>query len=235
MTTFPNHGKLDCRVCFNGNSSTETYGEWGLLNNPGHWGSSNPEILILGFSKGLKQAKAFENAPFDTVAFKDMRHRLKDALVSIGAFPTDLSIDSIFTSDEKRFASSSMFRCTVSLNGKTSGNLIGSMFKDNPIAPAKTCTDKYLKHLPSNLKLILLLSTDDKYIEGCKDLIKNLHSETFSDVNSVSYKAGGVYWVHISHPSTENGWYNKWVNDSSISTSGRKRALAEKTVRYALA
>ena len=80
-----------------------------------------------------------------------------------------------------------------------------------------------------------ITGTDDAYIEGCKELIKNLHNETFREINPVSYKAGGVYWVHISHPSTENGWHNKWVKDPPSTTSGRKRALAQKVVTHVMA
>jgi hypothetical protein len=109
------------------------------------------------------------------------------------------------------------------------------MFKERPIAPAYTCTEKYLQHLPSRLKLILLLSTDDSYIEGCKSLIRELHKSTYKEINAVAYKAGGVFWVHISHPSTENGRHNKWVSDPPTTTSGRKRALAAKIVQHALA
>lgn len=56
------HGKQNCRACFDDPSlywNSKTTNEfvvgkkrWRLRANPGYWGASNPEVLVLGFSKG---------------------------------------------------------------------------------------------------------------------------------------------------------------------------------------
>ncbi len=51
----PAHGKIECRVCYQDSKekAIEPALRWRMDNNPGAWGSSNPEYLVLGFSKGF--------------------------------------------------------------------------------------------------------------------------------------------------------------------------------------
>ena len=55
-------------------------GEWRIDNNPGYWGSSAPEILVLGFSKGTNQRSTL---PFDRIAFNGARENLREILTAL--------------------------------------------------------------------------------------------------------------------------------------------------------
>ena len=71
----PRHGKLSCRLCFPVGQAIVTGGEWQARNDPGHWGGSNPKILVLGFSKGKTQSDVYAGGAFDEVVFNGMRER----------------------------------------------------------------------------------------------------------------------------------------------------------------
>lgn len=51
----PTHGKIECRVCYQSTKEKviEPALQWRMVNKPGACGSSNPEYLVLGFSKGF--------------------------------------------------------------------------------------------------------------------------------------------------------------------------------------
>ncbi len=68
------HGPLQCRACYNGNEPTLVLGDWRLHNTPAYFGSSDPEILVLGFSKGANQNKVAARGDFDKIAFAKARH-----------------------------------------------------------------------------------------------------------------------------------------------------------------
>ena len=69
--TLPNHGKLACHRCFNSCSEKDfkPHPLWTLRNDPGAWGGTEPEVLVLGFSKGSTQANIYEHGEFEDVAF----------------------------------------------------------------------------------------------------------------------------------------------------------------------
>lgn len=56
-----------------------------VVNDPGAWGAADPEILVLGISKGFTQARALESGEFDSVPFRGIRDRLQEALRSFYA------------------------------------------------------------------------------------------------------------------------------------------------------
>lgn len=47
--------------------------------------ASSPTILVLGFSKGFTQARAFQDPAFEEIPFEGMRERLTQALRALGA------------------------------------------------------------------------------------------------------------------------------------------------------
>jgi hypothetical protein len=233
MHLLPEHGKMSCRACFSSTHCVEQFENWELLNNPGHWGSRNPEILVLGFSKGLNQAKSFADDDFDDVAFKGFRPRLTQVLTTLGLISESENIDEKLRASETRFAFASLVRCTLSLNSKTSGKLIGKMFRGSPISPAVECTSRFLSELPDHLRLVVMLSTDNIYIEGCKKQISSLHSSSFEVINEVCYRTGRVTWVHAAHPSHTNGWHGRWLDAPVSTTSGNKREKAKQGIALA--
>ena len=84
MSSLPAHGRISCARCFGGcaewgRTSIEENG-WVLENNPMAWGAADPEILVLGFSKGVRQSGPFLSKPFETIAFAGMRDRLAECV-----------------------------------------------------------------------------------------------------------------------------------------------------------
>jgi hypothetical protein len=60
-----------------------------------------------------------------------------------------------------------------------------------------------------------MLGSGDSYIAGCKNLIRSLYGARFSDINEVAYQTPGVIWMHITHPSGTNGYFNPWMNGAA--------------------
>ena len=129
------HGPQSCRACFVGQEETLAIGDWRLQNNPGYYGSADPEIIVLGFSKGANQNKVAQQGNFDKVAFANARHRLQDVLKTLKIMPSNRGIDSIMTGQEKEFGVASLVRCSFCKmkNGvcKTSGDVIPSAFSNS--------------------------------------------------------------------------------------------------------
>jgi hypothetical protein len=83
------HGPIQCRLCFGSAERTLELGDWRLHNNPGYYGSTNPRVLVLGFSKGANQNRAAEEGNFDKIAFAKARHRLQAVLEVLKLMPSD--------------------------------------------------------------------------------------------------------------------------------------------------
>src|SRR5690606_40399555 len=49
------HGWNACRACHHAGGDLRVEGDWHIRANPGYWGASAPEVLVLGFSKGANQ------------------------------------------------------------------------------------------------------------------------------------------------------------------------------------
>ena len=224
------HGRLQCRLCFNGSEETLSVGDWRLRNNPGYYGSSDPEILILGFSKGANQNRVAQDGNFDKIAFAGARHRLKAVLETLKLMPTDRSIDALMTAREKQYGIASLVRCSFCKmkNGvcKTSGDVIPSAFTNESTLPIiQRCASAYLSKLPVRVKLVILLATSDSYIAKTKFIFSQLYANAL-DINDVAFRAGGALWIYATHPSPGNGHFDSWVSGGAETPSGRKRILA---------
>jgi hypothetical protein len=224
------HGPVNCRACFRGNEESIDLDSWRLQNNPGYYGSSDPKILVLGFSKGLNQARAAEAGSFDKIAFAGARPRLRAVLETLGLMSVDRDIDAIMTRSERDFGVASLVRCSFSKlkNGvyKTSGDVIPSSFS-NPetLGIIRTCAERYLRHLPARVRLVILLGTGDVYIAKTKALFQDLYP-SFHDENPVAFRTDKVLWIYAAHPSPGNGHFDAWARGSASTKSGRKRELS---------
>lgn len=231
------HGPQACRQCFEGAQSELRLGDWRLVNNPGYYGSSSPEILVLGFSKGANQSRAAEQGDFDRIAFANARHRLQQVLQVLGVMPEGRDIDSLMTPKEARFGIASLVRCSFSKlkdgKWKTSGDVIPSAFKDfDTLNIIRTCAAQHLGALPKSVRLVVLLGTDDRYIESTQALAKKLHGD-WKPLNPVAFTAGGALWVYATHPSPGNGYFKAWTEGPADEKSGRKRELVLEAMRQA--
>lgn len=234
MTQGYSHGPISCRTCYLGSETVMELGDWRLHNNPGYYGSSSPEILVLGFSKGANQNKTAERGDFDKVAFAKARHRLQEVLEVLGIMPRDKSIDALMTATEKTFGVASLVRCSFCKmkqgSCKTSGDVIPSSFANSAtLKIIETCSKKYLGALPGSTKLVVLLGTSETYIKKTKELIQRLYND-FNPVNHVSFFAGGALWLYATHPSPGNGYFRAWVDKGVEDQSGNKRILAQQAL-----
>ena len=216
--TFPKHGRIDCSICFNDNRPTKYVEDWKINNDPGAWGSHNPEVLILGFSKGSTQAEIYESGDFEDVPFAGCRDRLTKVLKAVGILNEEEHIDEKISKNEKRIALGSLVRCSLTRknsktgNYETSGSLINKSFKEIPEIVGN-CTTEFLKELPLSIKVVVLLGVDRNYIKNCKELFKETLDRNLIAVNDVSYKVNGKLFIHLAHPSPANGHLNSWLKD----------------------
>jgi hypothetical protein len=237
-TQFPGHGRIACRKCYSGQSDTEVVGRWQMVNDPGAWGSSNPKVLILGFSKGFTQASAYKFGRFEDVPFKDMRHRLIEELRVLGIIGPAETVDEKMVAGEKHLAFGSLVRCSLSRMSdkgtlECTSQVMPKAFTEDISANLRRCAETYLSKLPETLRLVLMLGTTDSYIEGCRNVVRSIHRAEFSDINPVSYRTGRVIWTHISHPSGLNGHHPKWMSGDITTKSGRKFHWAMDAIRQA--
>lgn len=232
---FPTHGKIGCQICFPAGQSVITNGLWRARNDPGHWGSSNPRILVLGFSKGKTQADAYANIVFDEVAFDQMRDRLALILQALGLLKSHEDINSKFRPDERDFAFASLVRCSLVRQGSTSGALVVRAFEEaQALGFVQTCSTRFLRALPERLRLVLMLGTNDRYIEHARELIRSLHPGV-TQFNPVAYGHLKVLWVHVAHPSRANGHFREWLDgDAESSKPAWKRELAKQAISFFL-
>ncbi len=234
MTQGYSHGPISCRDCYTGAEEIMVLGDWRLHNNPGYYGSSSPEVLILGFSKGANQNKTALEGDFDKIAFAKARHRLQVVLETIGIMPRDRSIDALMTAKEKKFGVASLVRCSFcKMKGgtcKTSGDVIPSSFTNKAtLNIIETCLRKYLGVFPISTKLVVLLGTSETYIKKTKEIFKRIYAE-YKPANHVSFFAGEALWVYVTHPSPGNGYFNAWVQKGADDQSGNKRILAQESL-----
>ena len=234
------HGPIDCRQCFpSSDSSTLVLGDWRLNNNPGYYGSANPEVLILGFSKGATQNKAQASEDFDSIAFAGMRDRLQAVLEVLHLMPGNCSLNDMLMGREERFGFASLVRCSLykMVKGKatTSGPVVTSAFKQKEaLNIIESCARTYLRDLPSSLRLTLLLGTNKTYMRNVKAIFSGMY-DSFEDINEVAFYAGNVLWVFVAHPSPANGHFRAWLSEGDVlNQSSSKRVLAAKAINMYL-
>ena len=208
----PAHGPIDCIDCYP--SSIPRGGDyakngWKIERNPGSWGSHDPVVLVLGFSKGPHQCHdilSAEERDFDAIPFRGMRPKLTKILQRLGLLGCDDDIGRHINAAESDFAFGSLVRCSLSrldeANGEytKSGSLIRTLSKNPDVDFVRRCICNFLGTLPSRLRLVVLLGNDDAYIETCITALRQVHPGLHR-LNPVTYHTGGVVWVHVVHPS----------------------------------
>lgn len=242
----PKHGKIECRACF-GNKHEKIHKpneKWKIVNDPGAWGGgSDPEYLVLGFSKGSTQANYYDSGSFEDVAFAGLRPRLTEALRVMNVISETETCDMKISDPNSNIAFGSLIRCSVSrIDNKLSqkngvdtyactGSLITKSFLEIP-AIIDNCTNRYLTDLPSSLKAVFLLGNSDLYVENCMAILEKLFQSDFKRINSMAVFADGKLWIHLAHPSGLNGHFKTWLNESTSSGLKRieARAALEKVV-----
>jgi len=224
------HGWIYCRQCFTGEKDVQPVGDFLILNNPGYAGSSTPKTLVLGFSKGATQIKTARQTGFDKVAFAGMRDRLQKVLTRLGLMPGDQCMDELMTSKEEVFGFTSLVRCSLcKKKGEaylTSGAVVTASFRvEETRILIRRCVNTYLAHPPGSLERVVLLGTNQVYIEETRHLFEELYPD-YESINPVAFRASGAIWVYAAHPSPANGSFNAWMDAEPTQPSGMKCRLA---------
>jgi len=135
----PKHGPITCDECksFMNHVRTKTHGiysydvlsttgdELVLENNPLSFGASNPDVLILGFSKGGNQNKKLETSQactntkivddekFRSIAFHTHQPKIEKILKEIGIISEKEAFDELLDPIESLFQFGSLIKCSL--------------------------------------------------------------------------------------------------------------------------
>ena len=214
---------------------------WKLTNNPIAWGSSNPKVIVLGFSKGDTQVDQIDKSDINDVLFKGMRNNLTKMLQILGLLEENEHLNEKISGEEKEFHFGSLIRFSVSKIDKDKGifvnsgsDIIGEFTRNGEIREflMKHFRD-FFNDFPSRTKLFIMLGNDDRYINFCKDLMCKFHDD-IKQINGVSYGNNKVTFVHVIHPSGLSGIHLKNWLTSKEGKQAQKREEAIKIVNSVL-
>ncbi|MBW3243546.1 hypothetical protein KUV57_12810 [Epibacterium sp. DP7N7-1] len=235
------HGPMTCRVCWKSSEGTEKDlhdGKWRLVNDPGYWGAPDPEVLVLGMTKGTTQAQemseAFQNGTFDTVAFGGFRQRLLEALQIVGMMQGVQDISPYLTAASLDWGFASIVRCSLTArdqNGSYRGNsgpVIRGMRSPEGAQIMSACVKEHLTRLGSRNRLVVLLGNDENYFRAIKQAMLSAFGsyDPLPGAGNTAFRAGGRLFVHIGHPSPLNGHFSTFRTGSPETGQGRKRVQA---------
>lgn len=147
-----------------------TEGDWRTTANPLAWGSTSPELVVLGFSKGPTQAGALTSTPHDQIAYKGSRLNVGKILAHVGLIPKAPAetlrreVDELIANPAGRFHFGSMIRCTVERFDRKAGRWTGTgggmldKFAASAFGKevAGNCVRAFLGDLPQRTKLIVM-------------------------------------------------------------------------------
>lgn len=234
-TVAPQHGPIACMSCFAEDFTagcTLAADGWRVDNNPGYWGASAPEVLVLGFSKGANQSRAM---PFDNVAFNNARSNLREILAALRIVDSDIDIDACFTAGEKKLGFASLVRCGLGKEtspGKyvTSGDVVrNAVASSGPVRRFfDNCTMRFLGSIPESVRIVVLLGLDRPYVEAVYERMKELHPSIIRR-SELAYSTYKTTFVHVIHPSPlATSHRQAWLRDdvSKLASSRREVAAA---------
>lgn len=238
------HGPVQCDTCWTTTTSntSQERGGFRLVRDPGYWGAGQPEVLVLGMSKGNTQANAYGRQSFEQVAFKGIRSRLLQLLQAVELIPceeTAAQFERRFCQGEREFGFASVVRCSLSAWSEAKqhytaeGPLVLRAFNDRSdgYAFVKACINQHLVRLPPRTQLVVLLGNSDAYIAAMRSAL-GVERGAVSALNPVAYSSRNVLFVHIAHPSRGNGHFGNFIRGEG--TSGQKLEWARAALRSRL-
>lgn len=241
------HAKIDCTKCYTNQSviwgettqtlGTESPARWRIENTPATWGSENPEVLVLGFSRGQNQSHARQ--PFDQVAFSGMRKQLTKILQRLELLKGYEIVDTKIRADEKDFAFGSLIRCSIAQwdsrterYAKSGGGILTACMKDKASrVVAKNCINRFFSTLPERLRTIVLLGNENKYVNHCRELIA-AEVPGIRTINAMAYGNDKLLCVHTVHAKAQGRYIPNWLDgEPNPGSQAEKRALAVAAVQ----
>lgn len=246
----PVHGRIDCAVCHGistgifDRTRTEKDG-WRITNNPLAWGGSDPEIIVLGFSKGPTQAGALSTAQHDAIAYKGGRSAVAKILHHLGLIDRADSkiVDHLISDRSGRFHFGSLVRCTVerydtkseAWTGTGGGMLDKFVQSELGNLATRNCGSNFLGSLPPATRLVLMMGmgAGGNYIKSCRSLFGKIRPGNWRSVNDVAYADDDIVVVHSEHFASQGALLPNWLSGNAHER-GRLGLLAKEAVAYAL-
>ncbi|MET0029676.1 MAG: hypothetical protein ABW101_18745 [Candidatus Thiodiazotropha sp.] len=251
MDTLPKHGRIDCNRCFKDSAPVEfdqhKTGDsgWRITANPLAWGNAEPQVVVLGFSKGPTQAGALANTPHNEIAYKGSRKNVAKILSHVGVLNIPASADPVTAVDRAiadtggRFHFGSLIRCTVERYDDKSGTWKGSGggMLDKFVATcfgrtvASNCVREHLANLPGKTRLVVMfgLGTKLNYVRESFKLYSEVRPGNWRWINDVAYTDGNVVVVHVEHFASQGALIPNWLG-----STGHERARLGQQARDAV-
>ena len=253
-SSLPVHGRVSCTRCFSGcgpvefDSTQRGDGDWRITNNPLSWGNAQPEVVVLGFSKGPTQAGALGRSAHDEIAYKGSRGNVAKILAHVGLLQCEsqedpkAAVDALIADRQGRFHFGSLVRCTVERREKDiwKGSGGGMLDKFNATLfgrdVAANCTKQFLGGLPSSTRLIVMFGMGSKgnYVRASFDLYQRARPGPWRWINDVAYTDGAITVVHVEHFASQGPLIPQWLGERDHPRQ-RLGAMAQSAIRVALA
>lgn len=232
MSCLPSHGRVSCNKCFKSkpvfNQTESIEGDWKITYNPLAWGNTEPEIVVLGFSKGPNAKTALKTKKHDEVAYDGGRQNVGKILAHIGLIDGCSTsddfrhrIDELIAEKNGRFHFSSLIRCTVEQfdqkNGKWSASGGGMLDKfvatQFGAAVTQNCVEQFLSNLPASTKLIVMFGMGSKmnYVQASFNIFKQVIAGDWEKINDVAYTNGRLTVVHVEHFQSQGALIPNWL------------------------
>jgi hypothetical protein len=250
MEGLPAHGRVPCALCHRGEPyafdalRTEDQG-WRITNNPLAWGNPEPEVLVLGFSKGPTQVGSLVRQPHDQIAFRGGRTNLAKILHHAGLLPMPESrlVDRAIADQNGRFHFGSLIRCAVERfdskdrdwRGTGGGMLDKFVVGDFGKGVLENCSSRFLGKLPERTKLLIMLGLGSRgnYVSACRQALMKARPGTWRTVNDVAYTDGKIMVVHTEHFASQGALLPNWLSGEKHER-GRFGILARDAVKLAV-
>jgi hypothetical protein len=217
---------------------------WRITANPLSWGSSEPEVLILGFSKGPSQAGELQRLAHNEIPYRKGRKQVGKILSHLGLLPAahpdqlKMMVHKAIADVDGRFGWGSLVRCTVERFDKKTQTWVGSggmidEFMEHEFGRriSRACATKFLRNLPDRTKLIVMfgLGSRGSYVASARRAIEAARPANWRMVNDVAYTDGNITVLHVEHFASQGANIPNWlgVNDHPRSRLG---LLARKAV-----
>lgn len=252
MPSLPAHGRVHCSHCFGGaetifDCTRKADDEWRITSNPLSWGSTTPEIVVLGFSKGPTQAGALASTPHDQIAYKGGRVAVGKIFAHLGLIPPAANdelrrtVDKLIADRAGRFHFASLIRCTVERldagRWKGSGGGMLDKFVSTPFGKivSSNCARQFLADLPPSTRLVLMFGLGSKgnYVREARKIVERARPGKWRTVNEVSYSDGSVTFVHIEHFASQGALLPNWLGESQ-NERAKLGEMAKAAVKSAL-
>lgn len=247
--SLPEHGRVECAICHQGqpfsfDHTKTTAGSWRITNNPLAWGNAEPEVVVLGFSKGPEQTGALASQPHDKIAYRKGRTNVAKILHHVGLLPAPDSklVDSAIADKSGRYHFGSLVRCTVERfdekkelwTGTGGGMLDKFVATDFGSQVLSNCSARFLANLPSRTRLVVMfgLGTKGNYVSNCRKAYADARSGPWRDVNEVTYTDGEIVVVHTEHFASQGRLLPDWLSGDAH-PRGKLGMLAREGVKHA--